>query len=84
VWCYTPLVLAFGRQRLADLCEFQDSQSYILGLCLKKANNKTKQKSKQQQQRRKGKRKKPHLNSLIMMSLKNRKQPQNPVEARNN
>jgi hypothetical protein len=30
VWWCTPLILAFGRQRQEDLCEFEDSLVYIV------------------------------------------------------
>jgi hypothetical protein len=47
---HTPLILAFGRQRLADLCEFkaslvglhnkfQASQGYIMRSCQKEKKN---------------------------------------------
>jgi hypothetical protein len=38
-WWHTPVVTALGRQRQTDLCEFEDSHSYIVRPCLK---NKTK------------------------------------------
>jgi hypothetical protein len=41
-WQYATLVPALGRQRQADLCEFQDSQSYRETLSWKKKKKREK------------------------------------------
>ena len=54
-WWHMALILALGRQRQVDLCEFKGSLDYIASSrtagatgrpCLKKTKNKTKQKHK--------------------------------------
>lgn len=39
VWWYMHLIPVLGRQRWADLCEFQGSQHYMLRRCFNNNNN---------------------------------------------
>jgi hypothetical protein len=39
-WWHIPLIPALRMQRQVDLCEFQDSQNYIVRPCLKHKTNK--------------------------------------------
>ena len=59
-WWYTPLILALGRQRQADLCEFEASLGYRVSFRTARATQRNpvlKNKSKNKEGREEGRKK---------------------------